>query len=208
MAKSAPAYGDKHPREELYWNGFEWLSFNSFRDYDQKRNERIERQRAGEEGPDAHDGCDHEGFPGGCKRMGHTVETCPYKPQEGKQAKVLSIMGQQIEFPDEFDAHAMLSVVIECVQERSRQVAARGSEEDRRLSPLDWKEMIDDYNAMARRAMIMRKVDEARRRYIQVAALALAAVQAFDKNRAEALREEVEASQPGGGRRFFKGEQP
>lgn len=201
-------YGDKHPREELYWNGFEWLSFDAFRDYDQKHNERIEKQRAGEEGPDVHDGCDHEGFPGGCKRMGHTVETCPHKPQEGAQAKVLSIMGQQIEFPDEFDAYAMLNVVIECVQERSRQVAARGSEEDRRLSPLDWKEMIDDYNAMARRAMIMRKVDEARRRYIQVAALALAAVQAFDKNRAEALREEVEASQPGGGRRFFKGEQP
>lgn len=170
-------YGDKHPREELYWNGFEWLSFDSFRDYDQKHNERIEKQRAREE------------------------------PQEGKQVKVLSIMGQQIEFPDEFDAHAMLSVVIECVQERSRQVAARGSEEDRRWSPQYWKEMIDDYNAMARRAMIMRKVDEARRHYIQVAALALAAVQAFDKNRAEALREEVEASQPGGGRRFFKGEQ-
>lgn len=129
------------------------------------------------------------------------------KPQEGAQAKVLSIMGQQIEFPDEFDAHAMLRVVIECVQERSHQVAARGSEEDRRWSPRDWKEMIDDYSAMARRAMTMGKADEARRRYIQVAALALAAVQAFDKNRAEALREEVEASQPGGGRRFFKGEQ-
>lgn len=204
---SALTYGDKHPREELYWNGFEWLSFDAFREYNQNRNERIEQQRAREEGPDTHDGCDHEGFPGGCERMGHTVEACPHKPQEGAQAKVLSIMGQQIEFPDEFDARAMLRVVIECVQERSRQVAARGSEEDRRWSPRDWKEMIDDYSAMARRAMTMGKADEARRRYIQVAALALAAVQAFDKNRSEALREEVEASQPGAGRRFFKGEQ-
>ena len=130
------------------------------------------------------------------------------EPVEGKQVKVLSIMGEQIEFPDEFNAHQMLSVVIEVLKERSRQVTARGSEEDRRWSPLDWKEMIDDYSAMARRAMTMRKADEARRRYIQVAALALAAVEAFDKNRAEALREEVQAAQPGGGRRFFKGEQP
>lgn len=33
-------------------------------------------------GPDFEDGCDHEGFPGGCERFGHTVETCPDKPDQ------------------------------------------------------------------------------------------------------------------------------
>lgn len=31
------------------------------------------------EGPEFSDGCDHEGFPGGCERFGHTVETCSDK---------------------------------------------------------------------------------------------------------------------------------
>lgn len=31
------------------------------------------------EGPEYFDGCDHEGFEGGCERFGHTPETCPYK---------------------------------------------------------------------------------------------------------------------------------
>lgn len=30
------------------------------------------------DGPDVSDGCDHDGFPGGCARAGHTPETCPY----------------------------------------------------------------------------------------------------------------------------------
>jgi hypothetical protein len=30
----------------------------------------------GDIGPDFEDGCDHEGFVGGCERFGHTVETC------------------------------------------------------------------------------------------------------------------------------------
>jgi hypothetical protein len=29
------------------------------------------------QGPDASDGCDKEGFPGGCERAGHTPENCP-----------------------------------------------------------------------------------------------------------------------------------
>lgn len=36
---------------------------------------------SGEQGPDYSDGCDHEGFPGGCERMGHTVQTCPSRAQ-------------------------------------------------------------------------------------------------------------------------------
>lgn len=31
------------------------------------------------DGPDFSDGHDHEGFPGGCERFGHTAETCPEK---------------------------------------------------------------------------------------------------------------------------------
>lgn len=31
-------------------------------------------------GPDFGDGCDHEGFPGGCERFGHSPATCPTKP--------------------------------------------------------------------------------------------------------------------------------
>lgn len=33
------------------------------------------------DGPDSEDGCDSEGFKGGCGRMGHTPETCPNKPE-------------------------------------------------------------------------------------------------------------------------------
>lgn len=35
-----------------------------------------------EVGPDYEDGCDHEGFVGGCKRLGHTPETCPYQDDQ------------------------------------------------------------------------------------------------------------------------------
>src|SRR5687768_11773176 len=39
-------------------------------------------------GPDFEDGCDHEGFTGGCERMGHSKETCPHKPaQENEPVK-------------------------------------------------------------------------------------------------------------------------
>lgn len=32
--------------------------------------------------PEFSDGCDSEGFPGGCERFGHTVETCPTPPAQ------------------------------------------------------------------------------------------------------------------------------
>jgi hypothetical protein len=32
-----------------------------------------------ENGPEVSDGCDHEGFKGGCVRFGHTPATCPNK---------------------------------------------------------------------------------------------------------------------------------
>lgn len=34
-------------------------------------------QQTESQGPDAPDGCDSEGFPGGCERFGHTPDTCP-----------------------------------------------------------------------------------------------------------------------------------
>lgn len=30
--------------------------------------------------PESSDGCDHDGFPGGCERAGHTKENCPWNP--------------------------------------------------------------------------------------------------------------------------------
>lgn len=48
-------------------------------------------------------------------------------------------------------------------------------------NPLDWHEMISDYNGWARRMACMNSPDKARIRYIQIAALAVAAVEALDR---------------------------
>lgn len=52
---------------------------------------------------------------------------------------------------------------------------------DDAYGPLDWHEMISDYNAWARRMASMGSTEKARRRYIQVAALAVAAVESLDR---------------------------
>lgn len=39
-----------------------------------------------DDGPEFSDGCDHEGFKGGCERFGHTPETCPDKPTHASAA--------------------------------------------------------------------------------------------------------------------------
>lgn len=39
---------------------------------------------AANDGPDVSDGHDHEGFPGGCERFGHTADTCPDAPKGGR----------------------------------------------------------------------------------------------------------------------------
>ena len=52
---------------------------------------------------------------------------------------------------------------------------------DDRWNALDWHEMIADYNAWARRMACMGSMDKARRRYVQLAALAVAAVEAIDR---------------------------
>lgn len=39
-----------------------------------------------DDGPEFGDGCDHEGFKGGCERFGHTPGTCPDKPTHASAA--------------------------------------------------------------------------------------------------------------------------
>lgn len=38
-----------------------------------------------DDGPEFSDGCDHEGFKGGCNRFGHSPEQCPHKPVDLKK---------------------------------------------------------------------------------------------------------------------------
>ena len=57
----------------------------------------------------------------------------------------------------------------------------QGTFNDDDWTALDWHEMIADYNAWARRMATQQSPDKARRRYIQIAALAVAAVEALDR---------------------------
>jgi len=43
----------------------------------------VEIEDADDEGPDVSDGHDHEGFPGGCERFGHSADTCPERFTKG-----------------------------------------------------------------------------------------------------------------------------
>ena len=73
-------------------------------------------------------------------------------------------------------------ILEEITQERQRQDEKWGGHtHDDRLHPFDWYEVIADYNAWARRMACMNSKAKARRRYIQVAALAVAAVEALDR---------------------------
>lgn len=63
-----------------------------------------------------------------------------------------------------------------------------GPSNDDRWTPFDWHEMIADYNGWARRMMCMNNPEKARNRYIQIAALAVAAVEALDRKTAIASR--------------------
>jgi hypothetical protein len=74
------------------------------------------------------------------------------------------------------------SVLVDVAEERLRQdVKWANPANDDQWSALDWHEMIADYNALARRMAAMGSLDKARRRYVQVAALAVAAVEAIDR---------------------------
>lgn len=66
--------------------------------------------------------------------------------------------------------------------ERTRQIDKwTGVYNDDHYTPMDWHEMIADYNSWARRMATMGSDDKARKRYIQIAALAVAAVEAIDR---------------------------
>ena len=79
-------------------------------------------------------------------------------------------------------------VIAEVAAERERQNAKwGGATNDDQYNPLDWHEMIADYNAWARRMACMGSLDKARNRYVQLAALAVAAVEALDR-KAESLK--------------------
>lgn len=75
-------------------------------------------------------------------------------------------------------------ILAEIGAERIRQYLKwGGTSNDDKYTPLDWYSMIADYNAWARRMACMGSVDKARNRYIQVATLAVAAVEAIDRNK-------------------------
>ena len=76
--------------------------------------------------------------------------------------------------------------------ERDRQIAKwTGTFDDAQWNCADWHEMITDYSAWARRMGAMGSPEKQRRRLIQVAALAVAAVEVIDekmeKKRIDAL---------------------
>lgn len=75
-------------------------------------------------------------------------------------------------------------IVLEVADERERQIGKWGVSSDDDCTPLDWHEMIADYNAWARRIAAMGSMDKARNRYIQIAALAISAVEAIDRRSA------------------------
>lgn len=82
----------------------------------------------------------------------------------------------------EAEAIARQNVLREVGAERRRQDAKwGGATHDDKWNALDWHEMIADYNAWARRMACMGSLDKARNRYVQLAALAVAVVEAIDR---------------------------
>ena len=72
-------------------------------------------------------------------------------------------------------------VLAEVQAERYRQEGKWGTEQDDRNNPLDWHEVLSDYIGWARRMLCMGSIAKGRRRLIQVAAIAVAAVEALDR---------------------------
>lgn len=76
-------------------------------------------------------------------------------------------------------------VLMEVAMERERQDAKFGETNDDLMDPAYWHNVIADYNAWARRmAQQDATLQKARRRYVQIAALAVAAVEAIDRKNA------------------------
>lgn len=75
-----------------------------------------------------------------------------------------------------------VQILDEVLQERRRQDNKWGGEEnDDKHTPNDWHEVIADYNGWARRMAAMGSNDKARKRYIQIAAIAVAVVERIDR---------------------------
>lgn len=73
-------------------------------------------------------------------------------------------------------------VLNDVLAERRRQDAKWvGVFNDDMWTPFDWHEMIADYNSWARRMACQGSPEKARNRYIQIASLAVAAVEALDR---------------------------
>lgn len=76
----------------------------------------------------------------------------------------------------------MNGILSEVENERLRQDQKwGGSAHDDTNTPLDWYEILSDYNGWARRMATMQDINNARRRYVQIAAVAVAAVEALDR---------------------------
>ncbi|MCF8152421.1 MAG: hypothetical protein K9J80_16900 [Sulfuritalea sp.] len=53
--------------------------------------------------------------------------------------------------------------------------------DDMHMHTNDWHAAIEDYNSIARRKMLQNRPEDARERFIQIATLAIAAVEQIDK---------------------------
>lgn len=73
------------------------------------------------------------------------------------------------------------NLLLEVAAERDRQDGKWGTEQDDKNNPLDWHETIADYNGWARRMLCMGSIAKGRRRLIQLAAIAVAQVEALDR---------------------------
>lgn len=83
-----------------YWDGENW--FTGWADGTRETLLAAGRRRwrglaepavAGDDGPEFGDGCDGDGFAGGCNRFGHTPETCPHHPPPADQRDEVPAMG-------------------------------------------------------------------------------------------------------------------
>lgn len=76
----------------------------------------------------------------------------------------------------------LTSVMHEVLEERGRQVdKGYTSDSDDDKQPFNWYEDIDSYNSWARLMLSMDSPDKARKRFVQIAALAVAAVESIDR---------------------------
>lgn len=105
-------------------------------------------------------------------------QTCP--PEAGwsnHQATVTSYA----EPPDQSALRPLGAVYVEVWDERRRQDAKYGAAHDDELTAADWVERLDDKLVLADLERVTKDELHYRRRMIQVAALAIAAVESYDR---------------------------